>query len=307
MLVIRLGALGDFFLSLPAFAAIRAHHRGDEITLLTTAPFAGIAGSSPWFDHVLVDPRPRRLDLRGRRRLALMLRGFDLAIDLQTSRRSTSYFQLSGRPPWSGIARGCSLPDDNPDRDRLHTIDRQAEQLRRAGITAAPVVSLDWLRTGEAPAIAAPYAVLVPGAAPHRPAKRWPVAGFRELARALAGIAVTPVVVGAAADRALAQAITAGVAGAVDLTGRTDLAGLARLLAGAAVAIGNDTGPMHVAASMGCPAVVLFSAASDPALTAPRGPAPVRVLRRADLAVLETADVLAGALDVLGRPDPENV
>ena len=135
--------------------------------------------------------------------------------------------------------------------------------------------------------------MLVPGAAPHRPAKRWPAARFRALAGALAAGAVTPVVVGGAADRALGAAITAGLAGAVDLTGRTDLAGLARLCAGAAVAIGNDTGPMHVAAAMGCPSVVLFSAASDPALTAPRGPAPVRVLRRRVLGELDAAEVLA--------------
>lgn len=301
VLVIRLGALGDFFLSFPAFAAIRAHHARAEITLLTTAPFAGIARASPWFDHVLLDPRPRRLDLLGRHRLGGLLRGFDLVIDLQTSGRSSSYFALAGRPPWSGIAPGCALPDDNPDRDRLHTIDRQAEQLRRAGIVARPPVALDWLRAGAGPAIAAPYAVLVPGAAPHRPAKRWPEARVRALAGALASLAVTPVVVGAPGDRALGRAITAGMAGAVDLTGRTDLAGLARLLAGAAVAIGNDTGPMHVAATMGCPAVVLFSAESDPALTAPRGPAPVTVLRRPALAGLETADVLAAALDLLGN------
>ena len=45
MLVIRLGALGDFFLSLPAFAAIRAHEAEAEITLLTTAPFADARAS----------------------------------------------------------------------------------------------------------------------------------------------------------------------------------------------------------------------------------------------------------------------
>ena len=300
-LVIRLGALGDFFLGFPAFAAIRAHHADAAITLLTTAPFAELAAAAPWFDRVLVDARPRRLDLLGRRRLGRSLRGFDLVIDLQTSRRSSSYFALAGRPAWSGVARGCSLPDDDPDRDRLHTIDRQDGQLRCAGITARPAVALRWLPAGELPAIAAPYAVLVPGAAPHRPAKKWPVARFRACAEALAAIGVAPVVAGTASDRALGAAIVSRLAGGVDLTGRTDLAGLARLMAGAAVAIGNDTGPMHVAAALGCPAVVLFSAESDPALTAPRGLAAVTVLRRPVLAGLDTAEVLAAALDLLGQ------
>ena len=41
---------------------------------------------------------------------------------------------------------------------------------------------------------------------------------------------------------------------------------------------------MHLAAAMGIPCVVLFSAESDPALTRPRGP--VTVLPAADLADL---------------------
>ena len=114
VLVIRLGALGDFVLSFPAFAALRAHHAGDHIALLTTAPYAGLAGSSPWFDEVRLDTRPGWLDVPGLWRLRRQLAGFDLVYDLQTSGRSSHYFRLAGRPPWSGIARGCSLPDTDP-------------------------------------------------------------------------------------------------------------------------------------------------------------------------------------------------
>ena len=59
--------------------------------------------------------------------------------------------------------------------------------------------------------------------------------------------------------------------------------------------MGNDTGPMHLIAVAGCPCVVLFSAASKPALTAPRG-AHVTVLQRAALAGLD-ADAVIAALD----------
>ena len=41
----------------------------------------------------------------------------------------------------------------------------------------------------------------------------------------------------------------------------------------AEAALGNDTGPMHLIAALGCPALVLFSRESDPALSRPRGPA----------------------------------
>ncbi|NDA47106.1 MAG: ADP-heptose--LPS heptosyltransferase, partial [Alphaproteobacteria bacterium] len=70
-----------------------------------------------------------------------------------------------------------------------------------------------------------------------------------------------------------------------DLTGRTsvlDLAGIARR---AALAIGNDTGPMHLTSAIGRPSLTLFSAESDPARCAPRGIAAAH-LRRNDLADL---------------------
>ena len=174
----------------------------------------------------------------------------------------------------------------------MHTRERQREQLAMAGIACFPAPDLSFLTDAPAPAqLEAPYAMLVPGAAPHRLAKRWPVGRFAALAEALRARGIASVVVGIAAERALAAAIP----GALDLTGRTDLFGLAAVARGAALAIGNDTGPMHVAAALGCRTVVLFSADSDPALTAPRGPAgewPV-VLRVPDLRDLPVEKVVA--------------
>jgi ADP-heptose:LPS heptosyltransferase len=56
--------------------------------------------------------------------------------------------------------------------------------------------------------------------------------------------------------------------------------------------VGNDTGPMHLIATVGCPSVVLFSNESDPALCAPRGRS-VTILRRPNLSSLPVADVAA--------------
>jgi hypothetical protein len=52
---------------------------------------------------------------------------------------------------------------------------------------------------------------------------------------------------------------------------------------------------MHLAAAVGCPCLVLYSADSDPALTAPRGPdgAWTHVLRVDDLAHLPVDRVAA--------------
>lgn len=295
VLVIRLSALGDFVLSFGPFAAIRARHAADRVSLLTTRPYAALAERAPWFDAVLVDARPSWWDLSGWLALRRRLRAgrFGMVYDLQTSGRSAKYFWLlGGRVPWSGIARGCRFPHANPMRDSMHTLDRQHEQLVMAGMENFPAPDLSWLRAAsDRFGLPVPYALLVPGASPQRPEKRWPPAGFGTVARALAGRGLTPVVAGSAAEAPLAAAIRAICPMARDLTGATDLLGLAALAGGAVLAVGNDTGPMHLAAALGVPSLVLFGGASDPALTAPRG-GHVRVLCNADLRALEPTAVI---------------
>ena len=298
ILVIKHGALGDIVLATGPFAAIRRHHPGAEITLLTAPAYGDWLGRSPYFDRVAIDARPPWWHIGGwlAIRRWLVAGGFARIYDLQTSRRSSRYFQLlprRARPEWSGIARGCSHPDADPGRDRLHTIERQRGQLAAAGIAEVPPPDLSWAAADIAPfALAAPFALLVPGGAPHRPQKRWPLAHYRHLAELALRRGLVPVVVGGAAETPLGQALAAAVPGARDLTGATGFDALASLARAAVWAVGNDTGPMHLLAVAGCRALVLFSAASDPALTAPRGPA-VAVLRRPDLATLDPAEVAA--------------
>ena len=294
ILVIKLGALGNVILSMNAFAAIRAHHPNARIGLLTTAPYAEWLRQAPWFDDVLIDTRPRWWDLSGLHRLRRMLTqtGFARVYDLQTSGRSSHYFRLFPRirkPEWSGIAPGCSHPDRDPKRDRMHDIDRLIGQLRQAGILTVPTADLSWCR-GDIGRFDLPrdFVVLVPGSAPHRPVKRWPAPRYQQLATALRAQGLTTVVVGSKAEAAIARDIPA----ALDLTGQTSFGDLADLGRAARFAVGNDTGPMHLLASVGCPSVVLFSRDSDPALCAPRG-RDVRVLRRPDLASLDVDAVLA--------------
>ncbi len=297
ILVIKLGALGDFVQALGPMAAIRRHHAGAHIVLLTTPAFATLARGSGYFDEVWLDGRPPLLAparwwaLRGR----LIAGRFDRVYDLQTSDRTGWYFRLMGpgpRPEWSGIARGCSHPHLNPGRERMHTIERQADQLRVAGIAGVPPPEVSWAKA-ELGRFALPpdYALLVPGGAAHRPAKRWPLERYAELARALVKRGLAPVVIGARADQPLGQAIVSVSPDARDLTGATSLEEVAGLARGAATAVGNDTGPMHLIAAAGCPALVLFSAASDPTLCAPRGERVV-ALRRERLADLPLAAVL---------------
>ncbi|MBO22296.1 MAG: ADP-heptose--LPS heptosyltransferase [Rhodospirillaceae bacterium] len=298
ILVIKLGALGDVVQATGPFAAIRAHHPTAHITLLTAPAIRDFLDASSWFDEMWVDSRPSWRDLRGwlalRRRLR---RGrFDRAYDLQTSDRSSLYYHLMApgrRPEWSGIARGAKLRHRNPNRDNMHTIDRQSDQLAVAGIAEVPPPSLDWVAAETARyGILEPYVLLVPGGSAHRPEKRWPVGSFTELARRLAVRGMTPVLIGAGADVHATGTVASFCPEALDLTSDTSFAEIVALARGAASAVGNDTGPMHVIATAGCPSVALYSFASDPALCAQKGP-DVTILQRDMLSDLSVDEVEA--------------
>jgi ADP-heptose:LPS heptosyltransferase len=314
VLVIKLSALGDFVLAFPAFERIRAAHPGAHITLLTTLPFETLATSSPFFDRVETDGRPRGpfgwLSLI----LRLRLRGYDRIYDLQNNDRTNGYFQaLRPFPPaWSGVASGCALPHRNRARMGMHALERQAEQLEAAGIwrdaptrplSAAPP-DISWILAKAPKARAAanprPVVVLIPGSSAHRPEKRWPVAHYGHLAKGLLADGFEVVIIGGLQESELAHAIQRIAPRARDLTGRTDFAQIAALGARAALAVGNDTGPVHLIAATGAPTIALFSSASDPALCGPRGH--VTVFQAPDLADVTVESVLAAALPLAGAP-----
>lgn len=309
ILVIKLGALGDFVQALGPMRAIRNHHAGRRVDLLTTPPFEDLARACGLFDRVIARPRMKwhQLGAVCTLRRDLIQGEYARVYDLQTSDRSSFYFRLfpaKARPEWSGIVRGCSHPHANPNRDRMHTVERQADQLAMAGIPSVPTPDLSFAETDLARfALPALFALIVPGGAAHRPAKRWPADRYAALANHLHKRGLTPVLIGGADERALHADILAAAPGARSLAGETSLLDLAALARRAALAVGNDTGPMHVAALAGAPTVVLYSHASDPALCAQRGPQ-VTILREAQLSDLTLDDVLK-VLPTLPLPDPE--
>lgn len=310
ILVIKLSALGDFVLALAAMKKIRQAHSKAHITLLTTPPFEALAKICPYFNAVDTGGRPESFAEWMALRRRIKAAGYDRVYDLQTSAHSNRIFQAlrPGPPPWSGVALGCSLPHKNPLRDRMHTLERQADQLLYADIWpdaptepgTAPPPDLSWIMKAapaERPVPGAnrprPYVMFVPGGSAHRPEKRWPVEKYSELARILYARGFDIVVIGGPQETDLAHAIQRAVPRARDLTGRTDFARIAVLGARAALAVGNDTGPLHLAAAGGAPTIVLFSKVSDPALSAPRGR--VAILRSDNLADLPVAQVAQAA------------
>lgn len=305
ILVIKLSALGDFVQATGPMKAVRAAHPEAHVTLLTTRPYTAMAEATGWFDAVWSDGRPDWSDLTAVARLLMRLRRgrFDRVYDLQTQSRTVRYFQLlwPRRPLWSGNAPGAAFRYAGAARDRLHIQDSQREQLRIAGIADVGPPDIGWM-TGDARrfGLAAPWALLAPGGAPHRPAKRWPTERFGALAAKLLEQGITPAVLGHGEDEAtLAATILAAAPGAVSLVGRTSFGDIAELARGAALAVGNDTGPMHIAVAAGAPAVVLFSADSNPDLSAPRpirADQPVTILREMDLGDLGVEPVVEAAL-----------
>jgi len=317
ILVVKLSALGDFVLALAAMKKIRQAHPKAHITLLTTPPFEALAKSCPYFNAVDVGGRPESFPEWMALRRRLRAAHFDRVYDLQTSAHSNRIFQvLRPNPPaWSGIAFGCSLPHKNPLRNQMHTLERQADQLMYAGIWpdaptepgTAPLPDLSWILR-QAPVERPtpgmnrprPYAMLVPGGSAHRLEKRWPVEKYSELARILYSRGFDIVIIGGPQETALAHAIQRSTPRARDLTGRTDFARIAILASKAALAVGNDTGPLHLAAAAGAPTIVLFSKASDPALSAPRGR--VAILQSDNLADLSVAQVAQAANSLAPAP-----
>ncbi len=316
VLVIKLGALGDFVQALRAMAEIRRAHPKAKITLLTTPPYAALAEASGLFDAVDVGGRPQGLgELLG---LFRRLRGgrYQRVYDLQTSSRSAGYIWAFAPafPEWSGISAGASHRHRNPRRDLMQNLDRLWDQLAEAGVTqplpegSAPGPDLAWAvaasdREGppleERLGIKPPYALLAPGASPGRPRKRWPVQGFADLARALEQLGVTPVVIGGPQEAELGQAIAKAAPSTVVAAGRTKLVDLAALGGRAALLVGNDTGPAYLAALAGAPSLILFSADSDPALCAPRSER-IAVLQSDDLADLPATQVIKASQVLLG-------
>ncbi len=310
VLVIKLGALGDFIQALSAAKAIRDYHVGARITLLTTEPFKAFAEHCPYFDLVEADGRPREAQATAALIARIRAAKYDMVYDLQTSGRSSNYYLgLLPRPPlWSGIAQGCAYPHDNPERESMHTLDRLHDQLQAAGVGPsggyavgmAPLPDLSWVRKSlrDPPrlqpdyfGIRGPFIMMIPGASPHRPEKRWPEAKYAELAKRIAARGVTPVVIGATAEKEVGVAVARAEPMAKNLVSRTDLFQLAALAERAAFAVGNDTGPMHIAAAAGARCLVLFSADSDPEKVAPRGRGGVATIAATHLGDLPVEEV----------------
>lgn len=297
ILVLKLGALGDFIQALGPMSAIRKHHPGAHITLLTTKPFEIFARDCGYFDDVWIDERPSFLNIKAWLRLAEKFNDaeFTRVYDLQNNDRTRFYFRLFNalkRPEWVGTAHGASHRNTSAERTAGHAFDGHAQTLALAGIKNIAIDRLEWLDSPiNSFPLRKPYVLLVPGSAPQRPEKRWPADKYGRLAVLLAQSGFQPVILGTQSESEAAGIICQICPEALDLTGQTKLGQISAMARGAAAAIGNDTGPMHLIAATSCPALVLFSRHSNPIKHAPKGEN-IKIVQKENLPDLNAEDVL---------------
>lgn len=204
-------------------------------------------------------------------RRRLRAREFDVALDLQGLTKSSITAWLSGAPRRIGKAgedgRELSRWFNNEliEANGFHVIEHYLSMLRPLGIESPAVrfdlperpvdaeVAEQFLRASGL--VGQRYAILNPGAG--WPSKVWPAERYGEVARHLYQVHGMPSVAawGLASELPLAETIVAASGGNAKLAPATSMAELAALCRRAALFVGSDTGPMHLAVAVGTPTI----------------------------------------------------
>ena len=247
ILVIKLGALGDFIYSIGPMQAIKKNHPDAELTLMTRPAFEQLGQRIDIFDEILIDEEPTKWQPLKMINLRNILRSKDFTriYDLQTSDRTGFYYKMLGpglRPEWSGIVKGCSHYHHYKRPTLIHTQVRQREQLRIAGIEFVPEPDLSFmnecLKNFDLPKN---FALIIPGSSAKMKIKRWPATSYAELSTVLAQRNITPILIGTNEDMDAINIITRMCPRALNLVGKTSIFQIAILERSAQFCIGNDT------------------------------------------------------------------
>jgi heptosyltransferase-1 len=275
ILIVRLSALGDVIHGVPVACALRDAFPRATIGWVVEGRTAELLEAHPAIDHVIRAPRGWLKSPRAVLALRRELRShqFDVAIDLQCLTKSAIAAKLSCAPRRIGKAGSDGRELSKLFHNELvavageHVIDHYLELLRPLGITA-PRVHFDLperaadgllaeqiLHTDDLPR--GRFAVLNPGAG--WPSKIWPSERYGELARQLQSDYRMPslAVWGLPDEKPLAEAIVAASDGAARLAPPTSVLELGAVCRRAALFVGSDTGPMHLAVAVGTPTISL--------------------------------------------------
>lgn len=293
VLLIRPDHLGDVLLTTPALRLLRAQWPEAHITALVGPWAADVLQRSPHVDCVRTcafpwfTRRPRRqpaepyvLLLRTAR--TLRAGRYDLAINLRFDFWwGAALAALAGIPRIAGYAWPTCRPflsDPIPWPGERHAVVQSVDLI--AAISAAAdslrATAVHWplefrLRADEQAFAmrvlpgAGPWVALHPGSG--AAVKLWPLAHWRWLAERLVADGYRPVWTGAPAEQALCAPLARAVGGVL-AAGGTTLGQLAAIYARCVLVVGPDSGPLHLAATVGTPTVRLYGPA-DAALFGP--------------------------------------
>ena len=284
----RLRLIGDVVFTTPAIRALRRRFPDARLTYLVEESAAPIVRGNPHLDEVLTIARSRGLrrvvdDWKVAR--ALRARRFDVVIDFHGGPRGSWLTWLTGanrRIGYTVVGRRwmytTAVPRPRELRPR-HSVENQWDLLAVLGVPP-PDPARDALEMSEdaaaradvdrrlaAAGVTAGARLVVMHVSAGNPFRRWPVESFAAVAAALVMGDPSRVVVLTsgpserdAAERAGALArVEAGEAGARILgIGEFSLSELRSLVGRAALYIGGDSGPLHVAGTTGTPVVGLF-------------------------------------------------
>jgi lipopolysaccharide heptosyltransferase II len=276
--------LGDAVMALPALAAIRAALPETHIAV------AAIASVAPLF-HESTPASPNQIltiSDRSSEVKALVEEKFDAALLLPNSFRSAWNARQAAIPERWGFAtslRGFLLTRRVvPPRGRLHQSAYYSSLISGLGFEAResiPRIAVRAETAARALELLAKFNVLpsatlvgfAPGAA-YGHAKRWPPVRVAEVVtRVSRERGAVSILVGSHDDRDAGREIESSLpvgVSVVNLIGRTDLRQLAGILARCSAFVSNDSGAMHLAASVGVPVTAIFGP-TDERVTAPLG------------------------------------
>jgi ADP-heptose:LPS heptosyltransferase len=292
ILLLRLERIGDLLMALPGIGDVRAAWPEAEIDLVVGSWNAPLAGAIEGITRVTsLDAAWLAREGSGEG-MSSLIRGalrwrahrYDLAINFEPDIRSNVMLALSGAAWTAGYwtAGGGPLLDQALAFDPHAHTTTNARRLAAAVTGAAPRQGARACLAIGADAEAAAGLVLDRSPEPligihasgGRDIKQWPLERFAEVGRRLLdATGGTIALTGAPADRALIDAMRALLPDgrAIDATGVGDLLGSAAVLRRLHLLVTGDTGPMHLAATVGTPVVAIFGP-SDPVRYAPLGP-----------------------------------
>ncbi len=291
ILIVKLSAIGDVIHALPVAHALKQTYPNARITWVVEKPAYDLLTNNPDIDEIIIFDKPKFKSLTGllsngyKFSKLLKSHNFDLAIDLQGLFKSAAISYLSGAPKRLVYCNARELSDKIGqricgDHENGHIVDRYLDVAKHLGCNIDPVefpMNITEVEARKAEAIANhaglrlenPYVVLAPGT--NWPSKCWPTPHFAKLADKLYDKNIIPVIIGGPNDQQLAQDIITNTRiPPIDLTGKTSLKQLAYLIKKSQAFVGGDTGPMHLAVTVGTPIVTMFGP-TDPKRNGPYG------------------------------------